>query len=84
MQSAKFLLAFELCKWQSRCMTPTQLAKATGLSVPYASQLLSGRRAPSRQAAFVIYDKVGLQMGDLTNLSDKEIETLRRIEARAA
>lgn len=63
-------------------MTPTELAQATGISVPYASQLLSDdmlkRRQPSLQMALRIYDKTGLQLGFLRGLSKEEIEPLRR------
>lgn len=69
-------------------MTPTELAAAAGISVPYASQILSTnpkqRRDPSRAMAFQIYDRTGLRFGPLVNLTAHDIETLRHLEAKAA
>lgn len=68
-------------------MTPTELAEKAGISVPYASQLLSGERKGSSLAmAFKIYDAAGLQFGPLSNLTAKDIEAMRKLveKARAA
>ncbi len=65
-------------------MTPTQLSIGAKISVPFASQVLSGQRAPSRAMAFQIYDATGLQFGPLVNLTPNEIETVRRLDAKAA
>jgi transcriptional regulator with XRE-family HTH domain len=66
-------------------MTPTNLAKAVGISVPYASQLLSDdfekRREPSLSLALKIYDETRLQLGVLRGLRPEEIEPLRKIAA---
>ena len=66
-------------------MSPTDLAAKAGISVPYASQLLSGdftkRRQPSLQMALRIYDATGLQLGALSGLSPEEIETSRKVAA---
>lgn len=63
-------------------ITPTELHRRTGISVGYASQLLSDnllmRRQPSLQMAVRIYDATGLQLGFLTGLKPEEIEPLRR------
>lgn len=58
-------------------MTPTELSKAAGISVPYASQLLSGERGASLGVALSIYDKTGLQFGILKDLPKETIEQLR-------
>lgn len=63
-------------------ISPTELAKRTGISVPYACQLLNNdpkqKRTPSLAVALRVYDKTGLQLGFLANLTPKEIEPLRR------
>lgn len=58
--------------------SPTELAQRTDISVPYASQLLRGKRNPSLTVALHIYDRTGLQFGFLTGLTADEIEPLRR------
>lgn len=58
-------------------MTPTELADAAGISVPYASQVLSGERGASLNMAFKIYDATGLQFGILKGLPKETVEQLR-------
>lgn len=62
-------------------MRPTDLAAKLEISVPYASQLLSGARVPSISLALGIFDKSGLKLGPLANATDEEIEMLRRLAA---
>jgi transcriptional regulator with XRE-family HTH domain len=59
-------------------MTPTELSRAADISVPYASQVLNGKRAPSLEVAVRIYDATGKQFGLLIGLKAEEIEPLRR------
>lgn len=59
-------------------LSPTELAGKSGISVPYASQVLRGKRIPSLTIALQIYDKTGLQFGFLRGLTTDEIEPLRR------
>lgn len=61
--------------------TPTTLAAAAGISVPYASQILSGSRVPTWEMAVAIYRKTGKKFGPLANLSD---ETVAEIAAQDA
>lgn len=69
-------------------MTPTDLSKAAGISVPYASQLLSTkddqRREPSQSLAIHIFRKTGLKFGPVAKLTDEEIDLLERLQERAA
>ena len=59
-------------------LSPTDLAKRAGISVPYASQLLSGaREKPSLELALQIYDRTGLQFGILEGLDKATIDGLR-------
>lgn len=64
-------------------MTPTQLSKAAGISVPYASQIISNERNPSRSLAIHILRTAGFRHAVLDGLSDAEIEMLERIEPYA-
>lgn len=65
-------------------MTPTELSKAAGISVAYASQLLAGvRTSPSLPVAIRIFDGTGKRMGPLEGLTDDEIAAARKM-ARAA
>lgn len=64
--------------------TPTKFAEATGISVPYASQLLNGLRTPSQSLAISIFRKTGKKLGPVANLSDEEIDFLERLQERAA
>lgn len=76
-----FPLAFwlALCKPSNMEISPTELADRAGISVPYASQLLSGRRKTlSLEMAVKIYDATGLQFGLLAGMTPEEIEPLRR------
>jgi transcriptional regulator with XRE-family HTH domain len=54
-----------------------ELAEKTGISLSYATQLLSGERTASLAMAFKIYDKTGHQFGLLKGLSEDTIEQLR-------
>jgi transcriptional regulator with XRE-family HTH domain len=65
-------------------MSPTELASAASISVPYASQLLSGKRGASVETAFRVYDATGLQFGPLVNLSPADIEMQRKLIEKAA
>lgn len=59
-------------------MTPTELSGAAGISVSYASMILSERRQPPLGTALSIYDKTGLQFGLLKGASREAIEGMRR------
>ena len=58
-------------------MTPTELSSAVGISVSYASMILSDRRQPSLSRALSIYDKTGLLFGPIKGKSPSEIEGAR-------
>jgi len=70
-------------------MKPTELSDKTGISVPYASQILKGERFPSLEVALMIYDRAGQKFGPLKGLTKREIETARKmngngVDAKAA
>lgn len=65
-------------------MNYIELAAAARISVAFANQIISGKRTPSREMALRIYDRTGQRFGHLTNLTDREIELQRRLDAKAA
>ena len=63
--------------------TPTELARVAGISMPYASQILSGDRVPARPLAIRIFRATGWKPPNIANLSDDQIAMLETIEAAA-
>ena len=75
---------FAVCELsRMETITPTQLANAVGISVPYAWQLLKGDRPVSLEMAVRIFDATKLQLGPLEGLSPSEITTARKIVSTA-
>jgi transcriptional regulator with XRE-family HTH domain len=68
-------------------ITPTKLAEAVGISVPYASQLLSDdpakRRIPSMEMAIKVFRATGLRLSPITDATLDEIATLERFQGAA-
>lgn len=60
---------------------PTDLSAKIGVSVAYASQLLSGARKPSLELALKYFDAAGIRLGPLVGATDEEIATLRKLAA---
>lgn len=71
----------------SKPMPPSDLATAAGISVPYASQLLSSnpaqRRTPSRPLAIHIFRKTGWRHPSIAELTDDQLAMLEQIEPYA-
>jgi plasmid maintenance system antidote protein VapI len=61
-------------------ITPTGLAEATGISLPYASQIIGGKRSPARPLAIHIMRKTGWRHPMLSDLTEAQIEMLEAIE----
>lgn len=63
-------------------LTPTKLSQAVGISVPYASQLLSTdpeqKRTPSLALAVRIAKATGHRFGPVQDLSEREIDVLAK------
>jgi len=57
-------------------ITPSRLAEGIGISVSFASQILSGRRKPSNGHALAAFRTFGLRLGFLAELSDADISAL--------
>lgn len=64
-------------------LKPTQLSNLVGISVPYASQIISGARKPARRLAIKIYRHTGFKMGPIANVSDADIDVLERLDGTA-
>jgi transcriptional regulator with XRE-family HTH domain len=60
-------------------VTPTELKDRAGISLSYASMLLSGDRQPSATLAARIFRETGLKMGLFATLSDADAKTAARI-----
>jgi hypothetical protein len=90
--AANFAYCNHLCCVQTCCMsealTPTALSIKAGISVPYASQILSDKpkqaRTPSRSLAIHIFRKTGWRHDSIAALSDAEIDVLERLEPWAS
>jgi hypothetical protein len=59
---------------------PTDLATATGISVPYASQIVGGTRRPARSLAIVIFRKTGWRHDSIADLSDSQMTVLEQVD----
>lgn len=64
-------------------LTPSRLAEATGMSLPYASQVLSGKRPPKTPIAIRIWKATGHKLGPIANATDEEIAVLERFQGAA-
>jgi transcriptional regulator with XRE-family HTH domain len=62
-------------------ITPTLLAAKSGISQPYASQLLSGSRTPSRDLAIHIWRTTGVKLGEFTTATDADLEVIAKFAA---
>lgn len=58
-------------------ISPTKLSQDAGISLSFASMLLSRKRQPSLATALTIYDKTGLKLGLLEGQSEEVISSLR-------
>lgn len=63
-------------------LTPTSLAKALSISVPYASQILSGKRDLSRDMAVRLFRTTGKKLGPIALATDEEISVLEAFPER--
>lgn len=61
-------------------ITPTALAEASGISLPYASQIISGKRSPARSLAIHILRTTGWRHPLIAGLTDEQIAMLEQIE----
>lgn len=60
--------------------SPTALADAIGISVPYASQIIGGTRQPARPLAIHIFRRTGWRHDSIAGLTDEQIAMLEAIE----
>jgi hypothetical protein len=64
-------------------LTPTGLAKAIDVSVPFASQLLSGARKTNVPTAIRIFRATGHRLGPIAEATVEEIDVLERFQGAA-
>lgn len=64
-------------------LTPTKLAALADISVPFASQVLSGAKVPSTRSAIRIYRATGQKFGPIAGATDEEIDVLERYQGAA-
>jgi len=69
---------------QEAPLTPTSLRDAAGISIAYASMILSGDRTPAMPLAINIYRKTGRKFGPIAQATDAEIDMLENLQDRAA
>lgn len=65
-------------------LTPTALAPILGTSIPYASQLLNGKRPWTQALAIKLYRATGAKVGPIAEATPREIAVLERFIKSAA
>lgn len=61
--------------------TLTQFAKAAGISAPYASEIVNGKRSPSLPLALWIHQRTGRAFGPLAGMAEESIAALAHMAA---
>lgn len=56
------------------------MAEVAGISLPYASQIMSGARKPARSLAIHIFRKTGWKHELIADLTDEQIAVLEQVE----
>jgi hypothetical protein len=64
-------------------LTPTTLAKAVEISVPYASQILKGVKTPTQALALRIFRSTGHKLPPIAEATEEEISVLERYQGAA-
>lgn len=65
-------------------LSPTELRRAVGISMSYASELLKGTHTPGDGLAVRIWQTTGLKLGKLKGRSDSDVAMLAQFLAGAA
>ena len=65
-------------------LTPTEFAKAAGVTQPFASLVLAGKRKMPRRVAIRVFQETGRKLGPIAEATDDEIAVLARFETDAA
>lgn len=84
MRKTYLALPFAICEVRGMDASPTKFAEAAGISVSYASEILSGARVPSQRLAISIFRKTGRKFGPVSNLADGDIDMLERLQELSA
>lgn len=64
-------------------LTPTRLARIGGVSVPFASQVLSGEKGWPRRLAIRVWRETQQKFGPIADASDEDITVLEKFETAA-
>jgi transcriptional regulator with XRE-family HTH domain len=73
-------IMFVMCEQTVMTPTTTDLARSAGISKSYASEILSGKRAPSRPLAIHILRATGWVHDSIATLSEEQILVLEQVE----
>ena len=71
---------FVMCEQSGMTPTTTDLARAASISKSYASEILSGKRSPSRPLAIHIFRATGWIHDSIATLSEEQIAVLEQVE----
>jgi DNA-binding transcriptional regulator YdaS (Cro superfamily) len=63
-----------------KALTPSELSAAVGISLPYASQILGGKRPLPQALAVKIFRATGRKLGPISAATDDEIDVLERFQ----
>ena len=61
-------------------ITPTRLSEAAGISVPYACQIIGGKRTPPRALAVHIYQRTGWRHETLADFDEAQITAFAEMQ----
>jgi len=73
---------FVMCEQDGMTSTPgtMELAGKAGIAKSYASEIINGKRSPSRPLAIHIMRAIGWRHPSISDLTDEQIATLEAIE----
>lgn len=75
---------FVMCEHSGMKPSTSELAEKAGISKSYASEIVNGKRPPSRGLAIHIFRQTGWKPEPIAMLTDAEIDDLERLEKRVA
>lgn len=73
-------MPLQFAKMAGMEMTPTALADVCGISLPYASQIISGARTPARPLAIHIFRVTGWRHPSIADLTDEQLDVLEAVD----
>jgi transcriptional regulator with XRE-family HTH domain len=76
--------SFAVCEKRGMANPSSEFAAKAGISVSYASEILSGARTPSLTLAISIFQKTGRKFGPISEATDEQIATMAEVYGVAA